>query len=355
MNRNIITLLLALSPLFGAAQSAVTFDSQKRDMGTIIYNNARSADFIMKNTGNKPVRIKNVTVSCGCTAVKWDDKPVPAGGSTTITVSYDAAMLGHFTKQVGIFTDDSPTPVYLSLYGTVVARQPSYSGQYPYSIGDIKLNTLDLMFDNVNNGDSPEQILEVYNGGSTVYTPELTHLPKYLQAKAVPEKLAPGHGGQIIVTLQSRDLRSMGLTQTSVYLSRFPGDKVGEDNEIDVSAILLPAFAKVTEAQMAYMPRLVMSADTIDLGAFGTKDKLKGVIEIANQGKTDLQIRSIQVFSTALNVDMKRKIAAGGTAKLKITALKRFLRQRSLNRLNVLMITNDPKNPKVLIHVKVKP
>lgn len=354
MKSSIFILLLTLLPFTAEAQRSISFDSGKRDMGVLLYNEPRSAEFVMKNTGSRPVTIKDVTVSCGCTAVKWSKEPVAPNSTTVISVSYDAAMLGQFTKQVGIFTDSEPTPVYLTLYGRVVASAPSYSGQYPYKIGDIKLNTLDLTFDNVNLGDSPEQDIELFNDGSSIYSPELMHLPPYLKATAVPEKIAPGHGGKLVVTLNSRRLHSMGLTQTNVYLSRFPGDKVGDDNEIGISSILLPSFDEVSPTQSALLPSLSLSTDTLNLGYFGTKDKLKGTVILRNTGKSELQIRSVQVFNTALNVDVKRRIAPDSEVKMKITVLRRFLKRRSRARLNVLMITNDPRNPKVLIHVRVK-
>ena len=66
------------------------------------------------------------------------------------------------------------------------------------------------------------------------------HLPPYLSAKATPEVLGRGKNGKIVVTLDTDKLPKLGITRTSVYLSRFPGDKVGADNEIPVSIALLP-------------------------------------------------------------------------------------------------------------------
>ena len=43
--------------------------------------------------------------------------------------------------------------------------------------------------------------------------------------------------------------QKLGLTTASVYLSRFPGDKVGEENEIPVSAILLPDFSHISQQE----------------------------------------------------------------------------------------------------------
>ena len=168
----------------------------------------------------------------------------------------------------------------------------------------------------------------------------------------MPEELGPGKGGKIVVTLDSRKLREMGLTQTSVYLSRYPGDKVCKDTEIEVSAVLLPSFENLTEAQLAAAPAIELSTEKLVLENPGKKKKTKGSITITNTGKSTLNIKSLQVFNSALNVDVKRKIAPGESTKLNIAVIMRYLK-RSKRALRVLMITNDPKRPKIDIDVTI--
>ena len=77
--------------------------------------------------------------------------------------------------------------------------------------------------------------LQVLNRGRKSYQPRLMHLPSYLTARYSPEVLAGGRIGKIELTLNSEKLNTMGLTQTSVYLSRYEGDHVSDENEIAVS------------------------------------------------------------------------------------------------------------------------
>lgn len=350
-----ISLLFLFTISIGAyAQSDWVFDRQECDLGTILWNNVKTAKFTVKNTGSKAATINNVEVSCGCTVVDWSRKPVEPGKSSDITVSYNAEMLGHFTKQVAVYTSNSKRPHYLAISGNVVAKAPDYNGELEYKIGDIKLSCDEMEFDDINRGDIQKRTIDIFNEGSTPYKPELMHLPKYLTAEAVPQRLLPNHGGKIIVTLNSNMLRNMGLTQTSVYLSRFPGDKVDDENEISVSAIMLPASSELNEAQLAAAPHISLGSDTVVIDGSSAKDRLKGYVTITNTGKSTLQIRSLQVFNTAINVGVSRKISAGKSTKLKITILRKFLKQHSRNRLKILMITNDPQRPKVTVVVKVK-
>lgn len=354
MRKYILHIFLSFAPGYLLAQPAVTLSTKKLDLGTIMWNRPKTAEFSVSNTGNSTLKISKIETSCGCTGATCDTKTVDAGKSATVSVTYNAEMLGHFQKEVAVFTNASAKPVYVAITGNVVTDAPDYLGEYQYKIGDIKLNIDELEFDDVNLGDMPTRTIELFNEGATAYKPELMHLPKYLSAEAVPQQIMPNRGGKIIVTLNSNVLREMGLTQTSVYLSRYPGDKVEESNEIDVSAVMLPAARQLSAAQLDAAPRLSLSSDTLVLDDTEGKDQLKGTIILTNEGKSTLQITSLQVFNSALNVGVARKIAPGKQTKVKLTVLKKFLKEHSRNRLKVLMITNDPLRPKVTLVVRLK-
>lgn len=83
--------------------------------------------------------------------------------------------------------------------------------------------------------------------------------------------LQKGEKGVITLTLNSERLTGLGLTQTSVYLSRFSGDKVGDENEIPVSAILLPDFSGMTEVEKANAPVISLSTKEVDMSAILAK------------------------------------------------------------------------------------
>jgi hypothetical protein len=59
-------------------------------------------DLKFSNTGNIPLKLDNVQAACGCTTPEWSKEAVPAGGSSIITVGYNAASDGPFTKSITI-------------------------------------------------------------------------------------------------------------------------------------------------------------------------------------------------------------------------------------------------------------
>ena len=193
----------------------------------------------------------------------------------------------------------------------------------------------------------------VVNLSDRPYEPVLMHLPPYLKMEAEPKVLLKGKKGTVKLTLDASQLNDYGLTQTSVYLSRFAGDKVSEDNEIPVSAILLPDFSRMTAKDSLDAPAIRISETNIDLSVpLIKKKKASYNILIANAGKTPLVISKLQVFNSSVGVSLKKTVLPpDGMTKLKVTIRKRDVGNKK-HHLRILMITNDPLRPKVEINIK---
>ena len=65
----------------------------------------------------------------------------------------------------------------------------------------------------------------------------------------MPDTLRRKQAGTLMLTLDTDKLTHLGLTQTSVFLSRYMGDKVSEENEIPLTATLLPDFSALSAAE----------------------------------------------------------------------------------------------------------
>lgn len=335
------------------AQPKASFDKTTQEFGTILWKNPVTAIFKITNTGNKPLVISNVTTSCACTVTDWTKEPIAPGKTGIVSSTFDAKAIGRFQKSVGIYCNASAKPIYLAMRGEVTADPKNYTFTHPFQIGAIRLDKEELEFDDANKGDKPMLELLIANTSDKLYTPVLMHLPPYLSAVATPEKLGRGRTGKIKITLDTEKLPKLGLTTASVYLSRFPGDKVGDENEIPVSAILLPDFSHISQQERLNPPSIHLSDQSLEMGALAGDEKKSHTIIVKNVGKSNLEIRDLQVFNSALGVQLKKRVLKPGTStKLKITAFGHNLKKtKGIPR--VLMITNDPNNPKIIIKVKV--
>lgn len=93
--------------------------------------------FEITNSGKDSLKIVNVQASCGCTTPEWDrDKAIAPGGSTKITVGYNAAAEGPFTKPVTItFNGTETKQIFIKgeVWKTPVASAPENK-----NLGDLK-------------------------------------------------------------------------------------------------------------------------------------------------------------------------------------------------------------------------
>ena len=343
-------LLLIISSLYFSAAQAQRLSVSKTtvDVGRTGYEMPVTATFELRNKGLRKLVIRDVKADCYCTKVEFPKDEIGAGDKFTIRMTYDARQLGHFNKQAAILSNGSKTPVYITMTGVVLADMKDWSGSYPYDYNGLLGTINNLEFDNVNKGEQCTFEMLVMNNGTQPMRPNVLHLPAYLTAKAYPETLAPGHGGKVVFTLHSDKIRDYGLTQTSVYLAQKLGEKVNSSTEIPVSAVLLPPVIKTENA-----PVLELSDTTLNLD-FGKRSKTSGEIILTNTGLSRLDITSLQMFTRGLKVTLgKSRLMPGESTKLKITGVAADLKKaRSAPR--VLMITNDPRQPKVVITINSK-
>lgn len=93
--------------------------------------------FIVTNKGKEPLKIANVQASCGCTTPEWDkDTEIPAGQDSKITVGYNAAAEGAFTKFITVTYNETATK-QITIKGEVW-KTPAASAPENKSLNDLK-------------------------------------------------------------------------------------------------------------------------------------------------------------------------------------------------------------------------
>lgn len=335
-----------------SVSAQVRFDNVRHEFGTLLWHAPGKTTFKIFNDSKEPLTIKDVHPDCGCTLVDWTKKPIQPGEYGFISATFDAELLGHFEKQVAVYTNLKEKPFYLTLSGSVAQTLNSGKTDLPYHVGDLYLETDNVEFDDVYRGDNPVKEIRVYNSGRQSITPQLMHLPKYLKVVSEPEVIRPGRSGRLYLTLNSELLRNYGLTQTSVYVSRFAGDRVSRDNELNISATLLPE-QEYTDEQLSTAPSAVIDSTTIHFNFNGSTKRQKREVKLTNAGQSPLVVTALQVYNPGLSVSIgKRTLKPGQSDKLKISTSP--TNQGFKGRRRVLLITNDPVNPKIIIDIIIK-
>ena len=114
-----IGLLFAFVPTFAQTVPATTqvqkdinkvlkFTNDNYNMGNIPYGKPTEFVVTIENISAAPVTLNNVQVSCGCTTPKFQANAVIAPGQkTTVTLGFNGASMGNFSKSATIFLSDN--------------------------------------------------------------------------------------------------------------------------------------------------------------------------------------------------------------------------------------------------------
>lgn len=102
------------------------------DFGKIPQGKPVTHIFEVSNTGTTPFKLDNVQASCGCTTPQWDkEKEIAAGQKSQITVGYNAAAEGPFTKSITVTYNGTQSRVLLikgEVWKTPTTSAPTVDG-----------------------------------------------------------------------------------------------------------------------------------------------------------------------------------------------------------------------------------
>ena len=361
MKRHIFSLLVAMAALTAVPQcvlAQLTAEKRTQNLGTLQLYSEATTSFKIKNTSGKSVNVDRIVTSSSQMKASCSPMTIGAGGTATVSVSYNTDLVGRFTNGIYVYVEGSDKPLALQIKGKVyIDLRKAYENSgtkapeddFGVVFGPLTLKTDNIEFDYVNDGDVVNRTIAVTNNSEENCQPNLLHLPAYLSVEATPKVLRPGRTGYLTITLDSRKLNhNLGLTQDVVYVSSYEGESVSKDREIPVSIVL---FDTATVERSNRAPSILLSTDVLEMPKV-KKSKVKGTVSISNTGRSDLMIRSLQVFHPAINVSLpKTTIEPGETVNMQVKLVNKY-RDLSNARYRILMITNDYRRPVVLVSIR---
>ncbi|WP_291530359.1 DUF1573 domain-containing protein [Bacteroides sp. UBA939] len=85
--------------------------------GDFVWEKEQKATFTLKNTGNNPLVIEDVTTSCGCTSIEYSKEPVRPGKEIKLEVTYKADHPEYFNKTITVYCNVESSPIVLTITG----------------------------------------------------------------------------------------------------------------------------------------------------------------------------------------------------------------------------------------------
>lgn len=98
------------------------FEKETIDYGEIARSSEGERIFKFTNIGDKPIIIKNIQSSCGCTVPEKPKKPIMPGEKGEIKVSYDTKRIGGFSKSITIFSNAKNPRKVIRIKGIVINK-----------------------------------------------------------------------------------------------------------------------------------------------------------------------------------------------------------------------------------------
>jgi hypothetical protein len=117
-----MTAFMSFTSIVTNDDSEVKFEETTHQFNQIPQGTPVTTKFKFTNKSDKPLILKNVQASCGCTTPNYPHEPIMSGETGEITVTYNAASMGKFKKSITVTTNIEEAPIVLFIEGEVVAK-----------------------------------------------------------------------------------------------------------------------------------------------------------------------------------------------------------------------------------------
>lgn len=263
------------------------FGAIKESDGPVNYN------FVFRNTGNAPLIIEDVTVSCGCTTPEYSTDSIMPGQIGFVKVEYDPFNRpGPFNKSLTITTNADPSIIVLFIEGNVVPDMENLIKEFPLAIGKLRFKGSNIFMGNISTKELVIKNVEVYNSGSEpVRFQNKFDAPPYIKFNFNPMIIPPGEVGVIRVLYDVKFKNDLGYANDNVVLYT---DEENEDRKsLNIIAVIEEYFPEHTLSELAETPRMLFEKVIHDFGVISKKEVATTQFIFANNGKKDLHIRKI--------------------------------------------------------------
>lgn len=128
MKRIFLLTVMALTVFAVQAQTekkgaVIEFNEKSIDFGDITQGDKVEHTFEFTNTGDTPLVISNVAVTCGCTAPNWPKNPIAPGSKGELKVVFNSTgKMGKQNSVVRIYSNASEPIEKVSLISNVLPK-----------------------------------------------------------------------------------------------------------------------------------------------------------------------------------------------------------------------------------------
>lgn len=341
------------------AQPAATWLERTHDFGVLMERDGKvSCRLRVVNTGNEPLLIVKAQAGCGCTAVNFDQSPIPPGDTAAVTITYNpSGRPGQFSRQVLVTTNTTTPRTALEITGNVIPTDATLNEQYPLRAGALRISQQNIPLGEIIRGKSKTEFLSAYNASTDSLVVTVTGGKSHLRPAIVPDTVPPARVTALTVHYLTGNAPLWGLnTDTLTITARplhGPDSGNGESARVMVMAQVIEDFGSLSDEQRRDAP--VMSADCgdrLDFGTLAAAGVVTRTITVTNSGNDMLLIRRLWVpeGEGVTAVANKDEVKRGKSATVTVTVDTSIIEGELLN-VPLTVVTNDPAMPRAVIRL----
>jgi len=346
-----LSLFISSTTWAQTSNTKISFSDTIHNFGTIQeIDGIQSYQFKFTNTGNKPLIIKNVKASCGCTTPEWSKIPIASGKSGFIKVSFDPINRpGSFNKSITITSNTKNSPTKLIIKGIVKERHKTIDDKYRSDMNGLKLKNNHIAFTKIYNNQIKTEQITVYNPTKKRISVQLDRIPPHIQIDKTKFTVNPNEKLKISFTYYASKKKDWGFVTDKIYL--IVNNNRDSKNRLIISADIQEDFSEYTNEQLANAPRFIIDNKIYNFGEIKEGTRKTYEFKFKNTGKTDLIIHKIQSSCGCTIAKLKSKtIKAGEEAIISVTFNSKG--KEGKQHKTITLITNDPKNSTIILRVK---
>lgn len=350
-NRFVITLaacVMCCAVSFAQSSSSLTFSELTYDFGNIEEDGGAVAhSFSFVNEGRTPVAVLSATSTCGCTVPTFSRKPVKAGESGVIEVTFDPMNRpGRFDKRIAVSVSGRDEPYRLTISGNVLPRRKSLDELYPAYIGNgLYAETNFHSFAYVEHGKVARTGIGLLNRSNKTLTVNILKKQTggaFRVAERMPIVLKPEERAEITV---ETDLASgCGIYGTVTESLVFEIDGRRSDAEVVITGIAIDNRDGWSDN---FVPKGELNKNVVKFGAVKHDGmSVSEFFEIVNTGSAPLTIRSVEGVAegTELSIAAGDTVSAGERRRVRVS-VEPSRKGWGPAVENIRIVTDDPARP----------
>jgi hypothetical protein len=328
-----------------------SFDVETHNFGIIKEaDGAATYRFVFTNTGGTPLKLNNVTASCGCTTPAWSKEPVLPGAKGYIAVTYNTrGRPGKFEKQITVTSNGDPETQVLFIEGEVIPKEPSLEEQYPNNIEGLRLKLFEFDFGDIAPNKKSVVTMEVLNSTDQPVKVSFANTPKYLNVKIMPETIKSKAKATIQVEYDAALKKDWGTVRDYIKL-KISGKDSLTNRRIPIKANIKEDFSKLSEEQRNNAPKVIFENTNYNFGDIKSGEKATHDFNFKNEGKSDLIIRKIQTSCGCTAANPKSNTIKPGESSLISVVFNSTGRTGNQNK-QITLVTNDPVNSEITLKI----